>query len=172
MVRKGYVIRKAINMQKSAKSEILASWCFPRYTTALEDYYNKAHELLDKKGEVRLFRIINISDVGATRVKAHLSSYLDMLKSGQYKVFATNHKAFEYLIVDRQEALFLAPDAVREDLDIGIYGKNTSFVNCLVKLFVELGNEMNMLNIPRTSDDKELMAYIASWVDSQVLHAN
>jgi hypothetical protein len=154
-------------MQKKVRKEICASWSFPRWSYTLEEYFKDAAERVRKKQAVRIHRIINVKEVGADRVKEHLISYMDMLKTGQYVAYSTFHKAFEYLVVDRQEALFLAPNPVREEMDMGIYGKEESFVFCLVELFDDLCRKGTKLQVPRAGNDDELKAYIYHWVDSQ-----
>jgi len=161
------VFRKAVELQKQARSLIYASWCISRFSLTTEDYFKDTTKEIGGKQNLVVHRLINVPEVGDDRVKGHLDKHLDMIKDGRYVVYSTDHKAFEYIIVDRKDALFLAPHAVRADLYMGLYGREESFVYCLIELFNEMCKKGDRLEMPQTDDKEELRAHINRWVDRQ-----
>jgi len=161
------IFKRCIKMQKDAEALVYALWCIPRYTLTVEKYFDEATEYVRKKLKLKICRLINIREAGAERVKEHLASSLDILRSGKYVVYSTSHKAFEYLVIDRKNALFLAPHAIRDDLYMAICGREESFVYCLIELFDDLCRRGTELKIPDMKDESQLKAYINNWIDTQ-----
>jgi len=160
------ILKRALSMISRAKTEICATWCIPRYDKELEDYYKRVAHLLDKNREVTLRRAINFREVGRERAEAHLLLMGRFLRRRQYIVYSTLHRAFEYIVVDGREALFLVPHAIRKDADFAVYGRQESFVFSWDEAFRELTSQGVNLEIPENVNDDGLRAAIRTWVNS------
>jgi hypothetical protein len=152
------ILRRGSGMKDDAKREILAIWCVMQYGPSLKKYFD------DFRGSFVLRRLINVKKFGSKNVSDHLSHFLKELKSGSYVVTSTTHSSFEFLVMDKTEALFLCPHHVTGELHAGIFSKNEHFVGTIIGTFEKLDSEGTRLEIPEGTDDKTAKSLIDDWI--------
>jgi hypothetical protein len=152
------IMRCGSGLKDDTRREIIAVWCVMQYGPSLKKYFDEF------RGPFVLRRLINVKNVGPKNVSDHLSNFLKELKSGSYTVTSTSHAAFEFLVSDKTEALFLCPHPVTGALDAGVFSKNEHFVSTIIETFQKLESDGTKLVIPEGTDDKTARTLIDDWI--------
>lgn len=159
------ILRKADEMEDDVSMNLYAMWCVMEYGPRLRKYFERLHASIFQKADVTLHRLINVSAVGPNNVAEHLCSAIEEIKAKKYHVSSTSHRAYECMIIDRDQALLLIPHAVRRVLYWGLFSEDEHFVNSMAVNFGQLENEGVPLDIPPDADDLSARTLIKAWID-------
>lgn len=150
---------KATSMKNMAQDQIYAMWCVMRYGPSLQQYFEQF------RGNFILRRLINVKKMGSKNVTEHLLAFQKELKSGKYIVTSTTHQAYECLVVDRKQALFLCPHHVTGAMHLGLFSMNDHYVSTIIATFEKLEGEGTRLEIPEGTTDAHVKEIIEQWVN-------
>lgn len=152
------ILKHAREMRERAERSLHSIWCSMDYDAALEKYFEEFRGL-----KTVVSRLINVK-ARPEDVSRHLDSFINEIRAARYMVTSTRHSAFEFLIADKNEVLFLVPRPTQYGLSEGIHSIDNDFTYAVLRMHEDLVKEGNQLVIPAGTDDDQARAIIAKWV--------